>query len=86
MFDVICIDDSNRPNDIPTSQWIKKGVQYRVIAVHKMTRQPGIYGYELDGFDLRPYPPYQFFAHVRFAVIPPDVNKKEEAVKEIEAV
>jgi hypothetical protein len=81
MFEVICIDDSNRPNDIPLSSWIKKGDKYTVIGVYKMGMQPGIFGYEIEGKNLKPYPPYQYFAHVRFAIIE-DLTIKEESKEE----
>lgn len=27
---VMCVDDSNRPNDIPETEWVKKGENYTV--------------------------------------------------------
>ena len=36
MFKVICIDDKNKPNDIPSSKWIKAKQTYTVIEIKKM--------------------------------------------------
>jgi hypothetical protein len=89
MFEVICIDDAVKPNDIPSSVWVKKGQKYTVIGVYKMGMQPGIYGYELQELDLTPYFPYRYFAHVRFAVVSPDIDQAETSElkeKELELV
>lgn len=80
MFEVICIDDAVKPNDIPTSAWVKKGERYTVIGVYKMNMQPGIFGYELKEKDLSPYPPYRYFAHVRFEIL--ELNSSIKEVKE----
>lgn len=69
MFKVVCIDDSNRPDGIPTSKWIKKGVTYTVIDVKKLTIQGGILGYKLEEINLDDCFPYQFFAANRFALL-----------------
>ena len=35
-FKVICINDTDKPSDIPNSKWIKKGNLYTVNKVVKM--------------------------------------------------
>lgn len=41
MFKVVCINDFNRPPEIPTSCWIKKGEEYTVVRVgmNKLTQE-----------------------------------------------
>ena len=74
LFKVVCINDSNRPDGIPTSKWVKKGVTYTVIQVMKMRMQGGMLGFKLDEINLDQYFPYQYFAANRFAVIVGDGN------------
>lgn len=68
-FEVICIDDTNKPNDIPLSKWIKKGNKYTVIEVSKMRIQGGLLGFKLEEINLTDCFPYQYFAARRFAVL-----------------
>ena len=68
-FEVLCIDDANRPDGIPTSKWITKGQQYIVIEVSKMRMQGNLLGYKLAKIDLDSCFPYQYFAASRFGII-----------------
>lgn len=67
-FEVTCIDDSNKPNDIPASRWVKKGQKYTVIKVAKMLIQGGLVGFKLEELNIDEFFPYQFFAANRFAI------------------
>ena len=67
-FEVTCIDDSNKPNDIPSSRWVKKGQTYTVIKVAKMLIQGGLVGFKLEELNIDEFFPYQFFAANRFAI------------------
>ncbi len=69
---VICIDDAGRPNEIPTSRWIKKGEKYHIIEIAKMTLQGNIYGCKLAERDNDDLAPYAYFRLSRFAEINPD--------------
>jgi len=71
--EVVCINDKNRPNEIPTSRWIKKGQTYNVIEVCKLNMQ-GIYGCKLAEINNDDLFPYQFFRLDRFAV---KIDKEE---------
>jgi len=82
MFEVICIDAANRPNDIPTSKWIIKGNDYTVIKVSKMNIQGGILGYQLAEVNLEGCAPYLFYAASRFKIKEIQPNKTVE--KELE--
>jgi len=61
---VTCIDDSNRPADIPLSAWITKGEKYTVVdAFHGFG---GVLIFQLAERDLTPYFPYKGFDAKRF--------------------
>ena len=77
---VICIDDSHRPNEIPTSRWVKKGETYHIIQIDKMNAQGGIYGCKLAEINNDDLVPYEYFRLTRFAV--PINDLLEEALLE----
>jgi hypothetical protein len=77
---VICINDSGRPNEVPTNRWVKKGEEYTIISVCFMTLQ-GIYGCKLAEINNDDLFPYQYFAITRFNVT---IVELETAVKEKE--
>ena len=78
----ICINDSQRPNDIPTSKKKKKGQEYTVISVWKMNMQGGILGFELAEINLDGCAPYKYYAANRFRIKElPKEEKKEEKVE-----
>ena len=79
----ICVDSSNRPNDIPVSKWVVKGQEYTVVKAAKLTMQGGILGYQLAEIDLTDCVPYLFFAASRFKEKEPPIEKKEEKVEEL---
>lgn len=63
---VLCINDQHRPTEIPTTHWVKQGQTYTVVRVMKCHAQGGIYGYELEEIDLKPFSPWEYFAAHRF--------------------
>jgi len=68
-FKVVCINDSDKPEDIPSSKWVKKDQIYTVIEVSKMRMQGNLLGYKLAEIDLDSCFPYQYFAANRFGII-----------------
>lgn len=68
-FEVMCIDDTNRPDGIPTSKWVKKGEIYTVIKVVFPHSQPGTIGFKLAELNIDDCFPYQYFLADRFAII-----------------
>lgn len=82
MIECICIDDANRPHEIPLEKWCKKGVRYKITHVYKMALQGNILGcsiYELPlGEDCAPY---EMFRMSRFAFSVDDVSKVIELAK-----
>ena len=81
---VVCIDDKNRPNEIPTSKWVKEKKEYTVIKADYMNQQNKLLGYQLQEIDLSGCFPYTYFAAKRFAIVAPDKEEEVVAVKELE--
>ena len=80
---VICINDQHRPNEVPTTRWIKKGDTYHVIEITKLNAQGGVYGCKLAEINNDDLVPYQFFRLDRFAV--PMLDKiKDEILEQID--
>jgi hypothetical protein len=63
---VICVNDSDRPNEIPLSKWVKKDKLYTIIKVWHIRMKPGTYGVELAEIDLSDCFPYLYFSATRF--------------------
>jgi hypothetical protein len=82
MLKVICIDDKNRPNEFPTSRWIKNGQEYTIIEVVQMAQQPGEYGCKLAEIKTDDLFPYTHFNIKRFT--PLSQKSPEEILNEIE--
>jgi len=68
-FKAMCINDADRPSDIPTSKWIKKGKLYTVTKVVRMLIQGGKLGFYLDEVNLEGCAPYSTYAASRFGII-----------------
>lgn len=79
---VECIDDSVKPNDIPTSKWVKKGQEYNVIGVWKMNMQGGILGFDLAEINLEGCAPYKYYAANRFRI--KELPKEEKTEEKVE--
>lgn len=81
---VTCTNDSHRPNDIPTSQWVKKGYDYTVIGVWKMNMQGGILAYDLSEINLNGCAPYKYYAASRFKIkeLQPEIAVTEKIEQE----
>lgn len=80
---LICINDSNRPDGIPISKWVKKGEPYTAIGVIKCNAQGGVYGYILEEIDLTGCDPYICFATFRFGmpIEPVKIEETEEILE-----
>jgi len=81
---LICINDSDRPNEIPLSKWIKKGNQYTAIKFNKMNMQGGILGVQLEEIDLSDCFSHTHFLASRFVPLEPLKEKETENVEELE--
>lgn len=65
-FKVTCVNDGDRPNEVPASKWVKKGQRYTVIG-YSLMHQQGIVGFLLEEVDLSGCDPYRYFHSSRFA-------------------
>lgn len=77
---VLCLDNSNKPNEIPQSKWelLRKDEWYTVIEVMKCNAQGGIFGYKLAEIDLSGCEPYIYFAAYRFGIPKEELVLQEE--------
>lgn len=67
MIRCLCIDDSNRPSEIPESKWVKMGQQYSIVFAIVVLPQREL-GLQLDEIDLdESCHPYYYFLAKRFA-------------------
>lgn len=83
-FKVVCVNDSDRPDGIPTSRWVKKGIVYTVIEVKKLTVQNNKLGFKLEEINIDDCFPYQYFSASRFVpFIPPKDTTLEETLDRI---
>jgi hypothetical protein len=77
-FVVVCINDSNRPQEIPSNLWVTKGQRYTVIQV-----KPSLDGQ--IGFVLEELPlgedtiPFDSFGSKRFGIPMDQISIEEEA-------
>ena len=79
---VICINDLDKPVQIPQNKWAKKGEVYTVIYASNMTVQVNKLGFVLKEITLdESCFPYEYFDAERFAVV--EANKSKVASKEL---
>ena len=79
---VLCINDENKPYEIPQEKWVVEGNEYHIQHVFNQIRQKGIKGVELSEIDLSPFMPYNCFNLSRFAFRPNDLSKLEVLMKQ----
>jgi len=78
---VECVNDNARPNEIPTTHWVKKGNAYTVISV--LNDMNGVPLFVLEEINLTELgTPYKGFAAYRFRPI--DESPFNELIKELE--
>ncbi len=82
-FKVVCIDDTHRPDGIPTSKWLKQGNPYTVIEVTKLDLQGGLIGFKLQEINIDDCYPYQYFASNRFGIPVNPESLEEVTSKEV---
>jgi hypothetical protein len=79
----VCMDDSNRPEQIPTSQWIVKDRPYTIIQFVVMNVQNRIIGVKLAEVALSGCFPYEYYALSRFGILLDFENEAQEAIKKL---
>lgn len=84
---VICINDKNKPNEIPNSRWIKKGEKYTIIKLMVMKMQGDIAGVKIAEINNDDLFPYTYFRLDRFGISEEELEKlvKQEQL-EVEEV
>lgn len=82
MAKCICVDDSNRPNEIPTSKWIKKGQEYNVIYTTLVLpqRQLGVHLSEINLTENEL--PYEYFLASRFSFSPEEMLRLLQLIQD----
>jgi hypothetical protein len=83
MIRCICIDDTNRPEDLPLSRWVKKDKQYHINYIYEHLLQGGILGVCLNEIDLLELKTqYSSFKITRFGIHTEDLQKFIELCKD----
>jgi hypothetical protein len=82
MIECICINDKNRPKEIPETKWIKEGEKYNVIYTTIVLPQKQL-AYHLSEIELtEAEAPYEYFLANRFAVPLENIHKLLELIKD----
>ena len=80
LIQMLCIDDSNRPEEIPLTHWIEKDELYTLKDVKRLKMQGGRLGVQVDEIDLLELRgQHEYFSLERFAI---DVDELK-AFKEV---
>jgi len=76
MIHCICVDDANKPKEIPAEKWVEKGKEYHIIHVSFHPMQGGIRGVTLSEISLdEKCMPYETYKLSRFAIKLEDYGK-----------
>ena len=71
----ICIDDSNKPENISEYEWLEEGVVYTITKVVEMGLQGGKLGISLAEVQLTAASaPYKYYSLERFLLVPDDLK------------
>lgn len=82
MIKCICINDKNKPKEIPKKKWPEKGKEYTVIFTIVVLPQRRL-AFQLEEIDLdESCFPYEYFLAERFAMTKEDFDKLPEFLKE----
>lgn len=82
MVECICIDNTNRPEVIPLSKWLKKGNIYTILFTTLVLPQKKI-GVHLGEIELtKDELPYEYFLLDRFAFTDEGIKQLVELIKD----
>jgi hypothetical protein len=71
----ICIDDLNKPEQIPQEEWIEAGIVYTVKKLVPLGFKKGKYGILLEEIELTSKSmPYESYDAERFIIFPFDIE------------
>ena len=80
---VECINDGNRPKQVPAEKWIVKGQRYTVIATTQMNLQRNKIGLKLKEIELdQSCFPYEYFDADRFKIVEPETAVAKQEIEE----
>jgi len=81
MCKAICINDKNRPKEIPQNKWLKEGQEYEIIytTLCKPQNEVGVHLAEIDLDES--CAPYEFFLLNRFAFTEENLKLLQELIK-----
>jgi hypothetical protein len=78
----ICINDKNRPREIPAAKWVKEGEKYTVIYTVTVLPQKQL-GFHLAEIELTDNElPYEYFLASRFGFTQDNLQKLIELIKD----
>ena len=82
MIPCICINDKNKPQQIPESRWVKEGEEYNIIyATYSIpSKTLGFYLQELELNES--CEPYEFYKSNRFAVSEENLEKLIDFIRD----
>lgn len=82
MVEAICINDGNRPKEIPVNKWVKKDEKYNIIYTVRVLPQNEI-GVVLSEIELTNNElPYEYFLLNRFAFTEENLKKLIQLIKD----
>ena len=82
MIECICIDDKNKPKEIPDSKWVKEGKTYNVIYTCIVLPQREL-AFLLSEIELTENEqPYEYFLAKRFAFTKDNIEKLFELIQD----
>jgi hypothetical protein len=82
MVECICIDDKNKPKEIPDSKWLKEGNKYNIIytVIVLPQRELAVMLSEIELTDNEM--PYEYFLGKRFGFTEENLNKLMQLIKD----
>jgi hypothetical protein len=81
MIKCLCVNDGNKPNQIPEEKWIKKGTEYTLLFSMTVLPQKQL-AFQLEEIDLDDScSPYTWFLASRFAFREEDLAKLIEFIE-----
>lgn len=82
MIEAICIDASNKPNDIPSNKWLVEGEIYHIIYTVTVLPQRKL-AFHLAEIDLdESCHPYEYFLSTRFAIHEDDIKALAQLIED----
>jgi len=82
MIKCLCINDSNKPTQIPNEKWLQKGTEYTLLFSMTVLPQKQL-AFQLNEIDLDDScSPYTWFLANRFAFRQEDLDKLIEFIQE----